>query len=97
MHRQPAGLGKLLQRVDRTPFAIRRAVDADHVLAAFEQCFQHAAAEGLLTIDNDSHVHPPQVVVGSARARRGRGGRRERAGTLECFTAPCGPSGFRAR
>jgi len=50
-----------LQRIDAAALSrVRRTVDADDVLTAFEKRFQHALAECLLSVDNDAHDVSPE-------------------------------------
>ena len=54
--RQIARERQLLQRISRTALAIGRAEHADDVLLALEQTFEHRLTEGLLTVDDDTHL-----------------------------------------
>ena len=52
---------RLLQRIGLLAGLLRRDIDADHVLAALEQRFQHGLAEGLLAMDHDAHGSTPRA------------------------------------
>ena len=56
MHRQAVRLGGFLQGINPPAGGSRGAEHANDVLAAVQQRFQDAFAEGLLAVDNDSHV-----------------------------------------
>ena len=63
MDGEATGERGLLQRIDPPPLrGVGSTVDADDVLSAFQQSIEHALAECLLPVDDDTHdVSPPRA------------------------------------
>jgi hypothetical protein len=49
------GEREFLERIQLRARLVGRAVDADDLLAAIEQRFEHRMAEGLLAVEQDTH------------------------------------------
>ena len=73
VNRQLGGERRFLQRVGFLARLLRRHIDGDHFIAAFEQRLEHRLAEGLLAVDDDPHwLFPPHTLSSSYTARAGR-------------------------
>src|SRR5579862_7196251 len=70
MDRELGGERRLLQRVGLGALFLRRHVDGDDLLAAFEQRLQHGLAERLLAVNNDTHKATSQNIPRSCPRRR---------------------------
>ena len=63
-HRQLGRQRRFLERIGLLAGLLRRHIDADDVLAALQQRFQHGLAEGLLAMDHDAHGSTPRHCFG---------------------------------